>query len=57
MSATTPLHEFSIAEAGRRLRAGTLTSAALTQYALSRIASLDPTLHSFVLVTNGARAH
>ena len=51
MSATAPLHELSIAEAGRQLRAGTLTSTALTQHALSRIAALDPLLHSFVLVT------
>ncbi|MBO0765247.1 MAG: amidase [Hyphomicrobiaceae bacterium] len=55
MSATIPLNELSIAEAGRRLRAGTLTSAALTQHALSRIAALDPLLNSFVLVT-GERA-
>ena len=51
MSMTTPLHELSIAEAGRQLRAGTLSSTALTQHALSRIASLDPLLHAFVLVT------
>jgi aspartyl-tRNA(Asn)/glutamyl-tRNA(Gln) amidotransferase subunit A len=51
MSTTIPLHELSIAESGRRLRAGALTSTALTQHALSRIASLDPLLHSFVLVT------
>ena len=51
MSATKPLHELSIAEAGRQLRAGTLSSTALTQHALSRIASLDPLLHAFVLVT------
>jgi aspartyl-tRNA(Asn)/glutamyl-tRNA(Gln) amidotransferase subunit A len=51
MSATTPLHELSIAEAGRQLRAGTLTSVALTQHSLSRIGSLDPLLHAFVLVT------
>ena len=55
MSTTTPLHELSIAEAGRRLRDGTLSSTALTQHALSRIASLDPLLHAFVLVT-GERA-
>jgi aspartyl-tRNA(Asn)/glutamyl-tRNA(Gln) amidotransferase subunit A len=47
----TPLHELSIAEAGKLLRAGTLTSSALTEHALSRIATLDPLLHSFVLVT------
>ena len=46
-----PLHELSIAEAGRALRAGTLSSVALTQHALARIAALDPLLHSFVLVT------
>ena len=51
MSATRPLHELSIAEAGRQLRAGTLSSTTLTQHALSRIASLDPLLHAFVLVT------
>ena len=33
-----PLHELSIAEAGKSLRAGTLTSTALTEYALKRIA-------------------
>jgi aspartyl-tRNA(Asn)/glutamyl-tRNA(Gln) amidotransferase subunit A len=46
-----PLHELSIAEAGRALRAGTLTSVALTQHALARIASLDPLIHAFVLLT------
>lgn len=46
-----PLHELSIAEAGRALRAGTVTSLALTQDALSRIASLNPLIHAFVLVT------
>jgi aspartyl-tRNA(Asn)/glutamyl-tRNA(Gln) amidotransferase subunit A len=51
MSATTALHELSIAEAGRQLRAGTLSSAMLTQHVLSRIAALDPLLHAFVLLT------
>src|SRR3981189_1601142 len=51
MSAKRPLHELSIAEAGRQLRAGTLSSTTLTQYSLSRIASLDPLLHAFLLVT------
>jgi aspartyl-tRNA(Asn)/glutamyl-tRNA(Gln) amidotransferase subunit A len=51
MTMTKPLHELSIAEAGRALRAGTVTSVALTQHALARIASLDPLLHAFVLVT------
>ena len=51
MSAREPLHELSIAEAGKRLRAGTLTSTALTQHALDRIAALDPLLNAFILVT------
>jgi len=46
-----PLHELSIAEAGTLLRNGNLTSKALTEHALSRIASIDPLLHAFVLVT------
>src|SRR5882724_687396 len=46
-----PLHELSIAEAGRALRAGTLSSVALTQHALSRIGALDPLIHAFVLIT------
>jgi aspartyl-tRNA(Asn)/glutamyl-tRNA(Gln) amidotransferase subunit A len=46
-----PLHELSIAQAGQALRAGTLSSAALTEHALARIAALDPLLHAFVLVT------
>ncbi|HWL79479.1 MAG TPA: amidase [Roseomonas sp.] len=50
-----PLHALPIAEAGRRLRAGSLTSVALTRHHLDRIAALDPVLHSFVLVTE-ARA-
>jgi aspartyl-tRNA(Asn)/glutamyl-tRNA(Gln) amidotransferase subunit A len=48
---TKPLHELSIAEAGAMLRGGALMSATLTEHALSRIASLDPKLHAFVLVT------
>jgi aspartyl-tRNA(Asn)/glutamyl-tRNA(Gln) amidotransferase subunit A len=51
MSANEPLHELSIAEAGTRLRAGTLTSTALTQHALDRVAALDPLLNAFLLVT------
>jgi aspartyl-tRNA(Asn)/glutamyl-tRNA(Gln) amidotransferase subunit A len=51
MSATKPLHELSIAESGVLLRAGKVTSAALTEHALSRIGSLDPKLHAFLLVT------
>lgn len=51
MSVTKPLHELSIAEAGRSLRSGELTSRALTEHALGRIADLDPELHAYVLVT------
>src|SRR5947208_2492560 len=51
MTMARPLHELSIAEAGKALRAGTVSSVALTQHMLARIASLDPLLHSFVLVT------
>jgi aspartyl-tRNA(Asn)/glutamyl-tRNA(Gln) amidotransferase subunit A len=47
----TSLSELSIAEAGALLRSGELTSDELTRDALARIAELDPTLHSFVLVT------
>lgn len=49
--ASSPLHDLSIAEAGRLLRSGGVTSTALTEHALARIASLDPLLHAFVLVT------
>ena len=45
------LHELSIAEAGRRLRAGTLTSVALTQHALDRIARIDPQINAFITAT------
>jgi aspartyl-tRNA(Asn)/glutamyl-tRNA(Gln) amidotransferase subunit A len=51
MSARDELHELSIAQAGQRLRAGTLSSTALTQHALDRIAALDPLLNAFILVT------
>jgi aspartyl-tRNA(Asn)/glutamyl-tRNA(Gln) amidotransferase subunit A len=49
------LHELPIAEAGRMLRAGKITSVALAEDALQRIATLDPLLHAFALVT-GERA-
>ncbi|MCQ4159364.1 amidase [Roseomonas sp. GC11] len=48
---TKPLEEYSIAEAGCALRAGSLTSLNLTQHLLGRIAQLDGALHSFILVT------
>jgi len=51
MSAPQVLYELSIAEAGRQLRAGTLSAAALTQHCLARIAALDPALNAFVLLT------
>jgi aspartyl-tRNA(Asn)/glutamyl-tRNA(Gln) amidotransferase subunit A len=49
--ADTQLFELSIAEAGRKLRDGTVTSAALTEDALARIAAIDPKLNSFITVT------
>lgn len=50
MSAT-PLHELSIAEAGALLRSGGITSRALTEDALARIAAIDPLIDSFITVT------
>ena len=50
-----PLHELSIAEAGRALRDGTVTSLALTEDALARIAAIDGKLDSFITAT-AARA-
>jgi aspartyl-tRNA(Asn)/glutamyl-tRNA(Gln) amidotransferase subunit A len=44
-------HELSIAEAGRALRDGSLTATELAEHALARVASLDPALDAFVLVT------
>ena len=46
-----PLFELSIAEAGRRLRDGSLSSMALTEDALARIAAIDGALDSFITVT------
>ncbi len=48
---TSSLHTLSIADAGAKLRAGTLTSTALTRASLERIVALDGGLDSFVLVT------
>jgi aspartyl-tRNA(Asn)/glutamyl-tRNA(Gln) amidotransferase subunit A len=45
------LFELSIADAGRKLRDGSITSTALTEDALSRIAAIDPALDSFITVT------
>jgi aspartyl-tRNA(Asn)/glutamyl-tRNA(Gln) amidotransferase subunit A len=44
--------DLPIAEAGRQLRSGTLTSVALTEAALARIAALDGDLCAFVAVTS-----
>jgi aspartyl-tRNA(Asn)/glutamyl-tRNA(Gln) amidotransferase subunit A len=47
----TKLFELSIAEAGRKLRDGSITSLALTEDALARIIAIDPALDSFITVT------
>jgi aspartyl-tRNA(Asn)/glutamyl-tRNA(Gln) amidotransferase subunit A len=43
--------DLSIAEMGRQLRAGTVTSESLARDALSRVTARDGALHAFVLVT------
>jgi len=43
--------DISIAEAGRRLRDGSLTAVRLARASLDRVAALDGALHAFVLVT------
>ncbi len=45
------LHELSVAEAGSRLRTGELTSVALTEHALARVAVLDGKVRAFITVT------
>jgi len=45
------LHDLSIADAGRALRAGGMTSQHLTQHALERIASFDTRLNAFITLT------
>jgi aspartyl-tRNA(Asn)/glutamyl-tRNA(Gln) amidotransferase subunit A len=47
----TKLFELSIAEAGRKLRDGSITARALTEDALKRIAAIDPAINSFITVT------
>ena len=47
----TKLFELSIAEVGRKLRDGSITSLALTEDALARIIAIDPALNSFITVT------
>lgn len=49
--AGTALHERPIADAGRLLRDGSVTSEALTEAALDRIARIDPSIDSFIVVT------
>jgi aspartyl-tRNA(Asn)/glutamyl-tRNA(Gln) amidotransferase subunit A len=44
--------DLPIAEAGRQLRSGTLTSVALTEAALARVAALDGDLCAFVALTS-----
>jgi aspartyl-tRNA(Asn)/glutamyl-tRNA(Gln) amidotransferase subunit A len=51
MSALGPLHELSIARAGRALRSGQVTSRSLTEAALARIDAIDSTFNAFVLIT------
>ena len=48
---TKALHDFSIAEAGKLLRSGTVTSMALTEHAFERIKTIDPLIYSFVTLT------
>ncbi|MBB96380.1 MAG: Asp-tRNA(Asn)/Glu-tRNA(Gln) amidotransferase GatCAB subunit A [Rhodobacteraceae bacterium] len=47
----TALHDLSIADAGAKLRDGSLTSTALTEALLARIADLEPALNAFITVT------
>jgi len=49
--ADAKLFELSIAEAGRKLRDGSITSIALTEDALARISAIDLALDSFITVT------
>ena len=51
MSAQPGLHELSIAQAGRALRAGEVTSVALTQAALARIHALNGEFNALVTLT------
>jgi aspartyl-tRNA(Asn)/glutamyl-tRNA(Gln) amidotransferase subunit A len=45
------LHELTVREAGAALAAGELTSVALTEALLGRIATLEPTLRAFLTIT------
>jgi Asp-tRNA(Asn)/Glu-tRNA(Gln) amidotransferase A subunit family amidase len=46
-----PLHELSLSEAGRLLRAGGVTSTQLTEHQLARIDRIDPAISAFIVVT------
>ena len=50
-AAQAPLTDLPVAEMGRRLRAGQVSSEALTRAALARIAAADGALHAFITVT------
>lgn len=46
-----PVETLPVAELGRRLRDGSLTSVAVTEHALSRIRDLDPVVNAFITPT------
>jgi aspartyl-tRNA(Asn)/glutamyl-tRNA(Gln) amidotransferase subunit A len=48
---TKALHDYSIAEAGKLLRSGGVTSMALTEHAFERIKAIDPLINSFITLT------
>jgi aspartyl-tRNA(Asn)/glutamyl-tRNA(Gln) amidotransferase subunit A len=48
---TKALHDYSIAEAGKMLRSGEVTSMALTEHALDRIKAIDPVINAFITLT------
>ena len=50
-SAPSALHELSIAEAGRQIRLGSLSSTTLTRHALDRIERINPEIDAFITVT------
>ena len=45
------LHELTIAQAGRQMREGSLTSVALTRHALERIDRINPAINAFITIT------
>jgi aspartyl-tRNA(Asn)/glutamyl-tRNA(Gln) amidotransferase subunit A len=48
----SPLHYLTLEEASAGLKSGALSPVDLTRAALSRIATLDPTLHAYITVTS-----